>query len=184
MTKRKKKRRTGRQQPSPHVTEANRFPVGSAALGPKVPQWRFILASLGMSVLCIGMTLTLWIPVRSKLNDLRDHGVTATATVIGVDNKPKYVKVRFANGTLTGREVELGEYAGMLPDMHVGESLFVTYDPNDPSRSLAHRWVVDPPVNLPAWGTSALAVFFLTGAVAVIRRRRLLLTHSPPPEPA
>jgi hypothetical protein len=68
----------------------------------------------------------------------------------------------------------------MLPDTHTGESMLVTYDPTDPSRILARGWVMNPPVNLPTYGTAALAAFFLSGAVAVtLRRRWILRTWSP-----
>jgi hypothetical protein len=126
------------------------------------------------------MSLFLWLPACSVVQGLRDHGVTVVATVTGVDNRPKYVKVRFNQGPVKGTEVKLGDYAGMYPTTHVGKPMLVTYDPEDPSRSLARHWVESPPPILPAYGTSALALFFFVGGiVGTIRRRRILRTFDP-----
>ncbi|MFI8092385.1 hypothetical protein ACIF9R_29355 [Streptomyces sp. NPDC086080] len=134
------------------------------------------------------LALAFWLPSRSLVQDLRDDGVTVTATVTEVDNKPEYVKVRFLKGSESGKETELWDYAGMLPDVRPGDALLVTYDPDNPHRSLPQAWVSDPPANLPAYGISAIAAFLLAGAAAgTLRRRRLLrspLTHSSPPAQA
>lgn len=123
------------------------------------------------------MALVFWLPSRSLVQELRGSGVTVAAEVTAVDNKPKYVKVEFLQGEESGTEEKLWDYAGMLPDVHPGDTLLVTYDPDDPHRGLPHAWVVDPPANLPAYGTSAIAVFFFAGAVVgTLRRRRLLRT--------
>ncbi|MEU3097479.1 DUF3592 domain-containing protein [Streptomyces sp. NPDC006967] len=131
------------------------------------------------------ISLALWIPPHFLLRDLRDHGTTAATVVTGVDNKPEYVKVKFVQGPESGTEVKLGDYSGMYPDTQIGDKLLVTYDPKDPSRSLAHHWVLDPPFNLPAYGISAIAaLLFASAVVGTLRRRRLLrapLTRSSPP---
>ncbi|MFF1275239.1 DUF3592 domain-containing protein [Streptomyces marokkonensis] len=142
----------------------------------------------GGSLLCLGLALFFWLPSQSLVHDLRADGVTVVATVTGVDNKPRYVRVRLLQGARSGTETELWDYAGMLPDAHSGDSMMVTYDPKDPSRALLHSWVVDPPTNLPAFGASALAALFLAGAlIGAVRRRRLLragVTRSSPPAQA
>ncbi|WP_158713700.1 DUF3592 domain-containing protein [Streptomyces sp. NRRL WC-3626] len=130
------------------------------------------------------LALFFWLPSRTLVHDLRADGVTVVATVIGVDDQPRYVRVRFAQGPRSSAEEELWDYAGMLPDVHSGDSLTVTYDPDDPSHVLPHIWVIDPPTNLPAYAAFTLAALFLAGALVGAVRRRLLLTHSPPPEPA
>ncbi|WP_449343926.1 hypothetical protein [Streptomyces massasporeus] len=83
-----------------------------------------------------------------------------------------------------GTEVKLWDYAGMLPETQTGASMIVTYDPEDPSRILAQSWVEDPPANLPAYGTSALAIICLGLATAVTWRRIWILRtfgpHKPP----
>ncbi|MDT0394562.1 MULTISPECIES: DUF3592 domain-containing protein [Streptomyces] len=143
-----------------------------------------ILGVLGGSLLCLVLALFFWLPSRTLVHDLRADGVTVVATVIGVDDQPRYVRVRFAQGPRSSAEEELWDYAGMLPDVHSGDSLTVTYDPDDPSHVLPRIWVIDPPTNLPAYAAFTLAALFLAGALVGAVRRRLLLTHSPPPEPA
>ncbi|MEU1938650.1 DUF3592 domain-containing protein [Streptomyces coeruleorubidus] len=147
---------------------------------PQLPGLRVVWACIGLGALCAGMVLVLWLPSRSLVEDLRSRGVTVAATVTDVDTKPRYVKVRFVQGSERGTAVELSEIAGMLPDAHAGESMLVTYDPTNPSRILAHDWVMNPPANLPTYGTAALAAFFLLGAVAVTLRRRWILRTWPP----
>ncbi|MEV0981306.1 hypothetical protein [Streptomyces sp. NPDC049915] len=68
------------------------------------------------------MARSLCLPANSLLEDLCSRGVTTVAEVIGVDNKPKYVKVRFAQGPERGTEVKLSDYAGMYPDTREGTS--------------------------------------------------------------
>ncbi|MEU9572365.1 DUF3592 domain-containing protein [Streptomyces massasporeus] len=137
-----------------------------------------------MSLLCAGMTAALWLPSQSLVQDLRSRGVTSAATVVGVDSKPKYVKVRFASGPQMGEEVELTDYSGMYPEARPGGSILVTYDPEQPSRALSHGWVEDPPVNLPVYGTSALTLVFLSLTTSVmIRRVRILRSSRPVPQP-
>ncbi|MER5829239.1 DUF3592 domain-containing protein [Streptomyces sp. NPDC002130] len=134
-------------------------------------------------LLCVGMVLALVLPSRSLVQDLRSRGVSAAATVVGVDSKPKYVKVRLVSGPKTGTEVKLWDYAGMLPETQAGASIIVMYDPEDPSRILARSWVEDPPANVPAYGTSALAVVFLGLTTAVVWRRLWILRTFGPEEP-
>ncbi|MEU3841762.1 DUF3592 domain-containing protein [Streptomyces sp. NPDC028635] len=142
---------------------------------PKLPQRRVILGTFGVSLLCVGMALAFWLPSHSLVHDLRSRGITAAATVSGVDSKPKYVKVRLVSSSRAGTEVRLSDYAGMYPDTRTGTSMLVTYDPKDPSRILARSWVEDPPANLPAYGTSALGVVCLCLTAAVTLRRRWIL---------
>lgn len=186
----KKKRPTRPGQLPPHIAEAQRLARLRTPWRPRpeVPRRRAILGVFGLSMLGLTLSLALWIPPYSLLRDLRDHGTTAAAVVTEVDNKPKYVKVRFVQGPESGSEVKLGDYAGMYPAAQTGDTLRVTYDPDDPSRSLSESWVIDPPTNLPAFGASALAAFFLVGAlIGAVRRRRMLrvpATRSSPPAPA
>jgi uncharacterized protein DUF3592 len=179
----KKKRHPGDKYRIPlHIEQGNRRAAEWAVWRrrPGLPQIRQILGCFAGFLLCTGMSLFLWLPARSVVQDLRDHGVTVVATVTGVDNRPKYVKVRFNQGPVKGTEVKLGDYAGMYPTTHVGKPMLVTYDPADPFRSLARHWVENPPPILPAYGTSALALFLLAGAiVGLIRRRRILRTFGP-----
>ncbi|WP_318280192.1 hypothetical protein [Streptomyces griseoloalbus] len=136
-----------------------------------------ILGVLGGFLLSLGLALFFWLPSQALIHDLRAEGITVAATVTGVDSKPRYVKVRLVQGPRSGTETDLWDYAGMLPAAHSGDSMIVTYDPEDPSRVLMHSWVIDPPTNLPAYGASAVAVFFLTAAlVGTVRRRRILRT--------
>ncbi|MFF7910665.1 hypothetical protein [Streptomyces sp. NPDC007914] len=133
------------------------------------------------------MTLFFWLTAHSVLQDLRSEGVTVAARVIGVDNKPKRVQIRLAQGPASGLEADLGDYAGMYPDVNVGDPMLVTYDPKDIRRSLDQRWVRNPPPNLPAYGASAMSLFFLAGTVvAMLRRHRLVRMHdtATPPPPA
>ncbi|MER7401682.1 DUF3592 domain-containing protein [Streptomyces sp. NPDC000070] len=191
MNKEKKQRRPpDNYQLSPKAERARQAAARVAALKPhpQLPGLRVVWACIGLCALCAGMVLVLWLPSRSLVEDLRSRGVTVAATVIDVDTKPKYVKVRLVQGPERGTAVELSEIAGMLPDAHAGESILVTYDPTDPSRILARGWVMDPPANLPTYGTAALAGLFLSGAVAVTLRRRWILRTWPPdsavPDPA
>lgn len=71
----------------------------------------------------------------------------------------------------------------MYPDVNVGDPMLVTYDPKDPQRSLARNWVSNPPANLPAYGTSALALLALGLTVIVIVRRRKILRMREAPTP-
>ncbi|WP_143668882.1 MULTISPECIES: DUF3592 domain-containing protein [unclassified Streptomyces] len=186
MSKKKKKRRPADQyQLPPNVERARQAAAGRADFKPRppLPPWRVIWACIGFVALCVGMALVFWLPSRSLVEDLRSRGVTVAATVVDVDTKPKYVKVRFAQGPRRGTTVKLSEIAGMLPDAHSGDSMQVTYDPNDPSRSLDHSWVMAPPANLPLYGVSALAAFFLSGAVVLTLRRRWILRTWPPESP-
>ncbi|MFD5475911.1 hypothetical protein [Streptomyces hawaiiensis] len=130
------------------------------------------------------MSLFFLLPSRSLVQDLRSRGVSAAATVIGVDSKPKYVKIRLVSSPKAGTEVKLSEYAGMLPETETGASVIVTYDPEAPSRVLTQGWVADPPSNLPAYGTSALAVICLGLTTAVIWRRLWIRTFGPEESPA
>ena len=186
----KRKRPGDPYQVPPHIARAQRIAADRRSWKPRplIPQRRQLFGILAVSVMCAGLSLALWIPPHSLVRDLRKDGVTVAAKVTEVDNKPKYVKVEFLHGTRSGTRTKLWDYAGMIPDVHPGDALLVTYDPNNPHRSLPHAWVTDPPVNLPAYGISAITVFMLTGTVAgVLRRRRLLrapVTRSSPPEPA
>jgi hypothetical protein len=183
MSKKKQKRRPADQYQLPPKAERARQAAARLAdfkPRPPLPQLRVIWGCIGLGALCVGMALAFWLPSRSLVEDLRSRGVTVAATVVDVDTKPKYVKVRFAQGPKRGTTVNLSEIAGMLPDAHSGDSMQVTYDPKDPSRSLVRNWVMEPPANLPTYGTSALAVFFLSGSVAVTIRRRWILRTWPP----
>ncbi|MFI0270592.1 hypothetical protein [Streptomyces luteogriseus] len=144
---------------------------------------RVILGITGMFLLCAGMALALWLPPYYLVQDLRSRGVDSVSTVVGVDTKPKYVKVRFVSGPRAGGEVELTDYAGMYPETHTGAPLVVTYDRKDPGHVLARAWVEDPPTNLPAYGSSLLAFVFLAFTTAVIWRRLWILRTFGPEEP-
>ncbi|MFI6371569.1 hypothetical protein [Streptomyces sp. NPDC050546] len=185
MAKKKRKLRTGQYQLPPHVEEARRAAAGAAAWQPRpnLPQCRLILAGFGLFLLCVGMALVFLLPSYSLVQDLRSRGVSAAATVVGVDSKPKYVKVRLVSSPEAGTEVKLSDYAGMLPEGQAGASMIVTYDPEDSSRILAQSWVDDPPANLPAYGSSALAVVFLGLVTAVLWRRLWILRTFGPEEP-
>ena len=177
MARKKNRRPADEYQLPPHVDRARQ--AASRAAGwkppPRPPQRRVVLAGLGLSLLCAGMTAGLWLPSHSLVRDLRSRGVTAAATVVGVDSNPKYVKVRFVSGPQTGDEVKLWDYAGMYPEARPDESMLVTYDPDQPSRALSHGWVEDPPANLPAFGTSALTLVCLSlTTAATVRRVRIL----------
>jgi hypothetical protein len=183
--KRRKRRPADEYQLPPRVEQARQAKARATKFrpSPELPQWRVVWTGLGMFALCTGMALSFWIPARSTVQHLRSQGVTVAAIVISTDEKPKYVKVRLVQGPKSGTEVKLVDYAGMYPDTHTGASMLVTYDPHDVSQSLAHDWVVDPPANLPAYGTSALAVVFLGLTVAVLRRRRWVLRTFGPKAP-
>ncbi|MDT9701468.1 hypothetical protein [Streptomyces sp. P17] len=188
MADKKKKRTRDQYQLPSHVEKARQATATVDAFKPRprIPQRRMIFGVFGVFLLAVGVALSFWLPPRSLVQDLRSQGVTVAATVTGVDNKPKYVKVRFVQGPESGTEVKLTDYVGMYPDAHTGDSMLVTYDPEDPSRILAQSWVADPPANLPAYGTSAIALLLLAGVVAVVFRRRWILRTWPqqPSEPA
>ncbi|MGW7510169.1 hypothetical protein ACWGJ0_20970 [Streptomyces massasporeus] len=184
----KRKRLVGEYQLPPHVDKARQAAAARAAgwqWRPKPPQRRVILTGLGVSLLCVGMAAVFWLPSKSLVRDLRSRGVTSAAIVIDVDSKPKYVKVRLVSGPRAGDEVKLSDYAGMYPGAQVNVAMLVTYDPQEPSRLLSRDWVANPPPNLPAYGTAALALLCLSlTAAAALRRRRILRTSSPSAQPA
>ncbi|MGX1560293.1 hypothetical protein [Streptomyces sp. NPDC055506] len=186
MTKKRRRRPAEQYQLPPHIKRAHQEVAEARAWRPRppLPQIRVILAGVGLVLLSIGMTLFLWLPSRSLVQELRSHGVSAAATVVDVDSKPKYVKVRLVSSPKAGTEVKLSDYAGMLPETQPGASMIVTYDPEDPSRILAQSWVEDPPANLPAYGTSALALICLGLTVAVTWRRIWILRTFGPEKPA
>lgn len=170
-------RRPDEYQLPAHVRRAQQSAAERRAWAPRPspPRHGQILGILALSVLCAGLSFAFWLPPRSLVHDLRDNGVTATARVTAVDDKPKYVKVEFTQGPESGKEVELRDYAGMLPDVSRGDAVLVTYDPENPHRSLPHSWVADPPFNVPAYGSSAITLLLLSGAViGIFRRRRIL----------
>ncbi|MCX3285781.1 hypothetical protein OR263_03405 [Streptomyces sp. NEAU-H22] len=182
---RKKKRPADQYQLPPHVKEAGQAAARAAAWRPRpeVPKNRVILGITAVFLLCVGMSLALWLPPYYLVQDLRSRGVDSVTTVVGVDTKPKYVKVRFVSGPRAGSEVELTDYAGMYPATHAGAPLVVTYDREDPAHVLARAWVEDPPANLPAYGSSALAFALLACTTAVIWRRLWVLHTFGPEEP-
>ncbi|MGW3590001.1 hypothetical protein [Streptomyces fungicidicus] len=184
--KKRSRRRNDHYQLPPRVAAAQRYAAAIAAYKPRppLPQRRLIAGAFGLTLLCLGMALSFWIPARTLTDDLRANGVTAVATVIGVDDKPKYVKVKYVLGPRLGKEAQLSDYAGMFPDLRTGDVLEVMYDPEDPSRVLPRQWVIAPPLNLPAYGTAALTVIFLGLSVAVMLRRRWILRTSWPEHPA
>ncbi|MFH9065781.1 hypothetical protein ACH4GM_31945 [Streptomyces coeruleorubidus] len=186
MTNKKRRRYTDDYQLPPRREEARKSAARAAGWKPrpKLPQRRAILAMSGVFLLCVGITLGLWLPSHSLVQDLRSRGVNSAATVVGVDSKPKYVKVRLVSGPRAGSEVKLSDYAGMYPDVHTDAALVVTYDRDDPSRILARAWVVDPPPNLPVYATSALALLCLGLATAVIWRRLWILRKLGSDEPS
>ncbi|MFF7732402.1 hypothetical protein [Streptomyces sp. NPDC007984] len=181
MTKKKKKRPAKQYQLPPHITRSSERAAEARAWRPRppLPPRRLILSMIGLCLLSIGIVLSLTLPSHFLVEDLRSRGVSAAATVVGVDSKPKYVKVRLVSSPKAGTRVKLWDYAGMLPETEAGASMIVTYDPEDPSRILTQSWVKDPPINLPAYGTSALAAFFLLGTVALVFRRRWVLRNWP-----
>ncbi|MEU9183943.1 DUF3592 domain-containing protein [Streptomyces sp. NPDC048484] len=189
MASKKQKRKTskGKWQLPQHVEDSNAFSIELAAREaelrrPIFPQLRFILAGLGMSLLCLGIFLALLLPAKALTDDLDDRGITTSAVVTEVDDKPKHMKVRFDNSNGTTK-ADMSEFAGMLPDVKVGENLRVTYDSEDPSRVLSQAWVENPPyLSLPILGTAALTLLCTALMVAVILRRRWYLrTFGPPP---
>lgn len=186
MAKKKKPRRRAEEyQLPPHVADAQQYAARVAAYKPRpeLPRRRLIAGAFGLFLLCVGMVLVLWVPAHALVRDLRADGVTVAATVTGVDKKPKYVSVRFVQGPESESERRLSEYAGMLPDVRTGDTLLVTYDPEDPSRVLPRSWVTAPPANLPAYGTGALALVLLGLAIAVALRRRWILRTPWPDHP-
>ena len=181
MTKKKRKRPAEQYQLPPHVKRSQQEVAEARAWRPQppLPRLRLMLSTFGLCLLCVGMVLSLALPSHFLVQDLRSRGVSAAATVVGVDSKPKYVKVRLVSSPQAGTEVKLWDYAGMLPETQTGASMIVTYDPEDPSRILTQSWVKDPPPNLPAYGTAAIAAFFLLGTVALVFRRRWILRNWP-----
>ena len=181
MTKKKRKRPAEQYQLPPHIKRSHQEVAEARAWRPQppLPPRRLILSMVGLCLLSIGRVLSLTLPAHFLVQDLRSRGVSAAATVVGADSKPKYVKVRLVSSPKAGTEVKLWDYAGMLPETQTGASMIVTYDPEDPSRILTQSWVKDPPINLPAYGTSALAAFFLLGTVALVFRRRWILRNWP-----
>ena len=181
MTKKKRKRPAEQYQLPPHIKRSHQEVAEARAWRPQppLPPRRLILSMFGLCLLSIGIVLSLTLPAHFLVQDLRSRGVSAAATVVGADSKPKYVKVRLVSSPKAGTEVKLWDYAGMLPETQTGASMIVTYDPEDPSRILTQSWVKDPPINLPAYGTSALAAFFLLGTVALVFRRRWILRNWP-----
>ncbi|MCX5060617.1 hypothetical protein OOK12_27070 [Streptomyces sp. NBC_00452] len=177
MAEKKSKRPADQFRLPPHSDESRQAAIRMAEWKrrPKLPQRRVLLGGFSLFLLCVGMALALWLPSQSLVHDLRSRGVTAVATVVGVDSEPTYVRVRLVSSTEAGTEVKLSDYAGMYPDTHTGKSMLVTYDPEEPSRILAQNWVANPPPNLPTYGTSALAFVFLGLTVAVLLRRRWVL---------
>lgn len=169
----------------PKVAHAQQLAARVAEYKPRPdpPTLRLILGLFGLWALCLGMALLFWFSPRPLVHDLRDRGITVAAEVTAVDNKPKYVQVRFVHGPDRGTTVKLSEYAGMLPETRTGDSLLVTYDRKNPSRSLAAAWVTHPPPNWPAYGTSALAVLTFGLTTAVVLRRRWILRTPWPPDP-
>lgn len=189
MGKKKKKRQGDQYQLPPKAERARQISASAAARKPRppLPPNRAILGGFILFLLFAGFTLALWLPAHSLVQDLRSRGITVAATVTAVDSNPKYVKVRLAQGPKAGDQIQLWDYSGMYPNSHVGDSMVVTYDPTNPSRSLSREWVANPPVNLPVYGTSALALLCLAGtAVVVLHRRKILRTFGPesPPAPA
>ncbi|MEU9572904.1 hypothetical protein AB0D62_24160 [Streptomyces massasporeus] len=186
MPKKKRKAGASQYQLPPHVEEARKTRAEAKAWKPRpnLPPRRVIWAISGTFLLCIGLSLALWLPPHFLVQDLRSRGVDSAATVVGIDSKPKYVKVRLVTGPEAGTEVKLSDYAGMYPNTHTSASLVVTYDRDDPSRILTRAWVEDPPANLPAVGTSALAVICLGLTTAVVWRRLWILRTFGPVEPA
>ncbi|MFD9001847.1 hypothetical protein ACFV0T_12880 [Streptomyces sp. NPDC059582] len=189
MAKKKKKRSGDQYQLPPKAERARQISASVASRKPRppLPPNRAIWGGFGLFLLFVGFTLALWLPSHSLVQDLRSRGITVDATVTAVDNHPKYVKVLLAQGPKAGSQIQLWDYSGMYPDAHVGDSMVVTYDPTNPSHSLSHEWVTDPPVNLPVYGTSALALLCLAGTVVVVlHRRKILRTFGPetPPAPA
>lgn len=184
--KRKPRRRNDQYRLPPHVAAAQQYAARVAAHKPRpqLPQRRVIIGGFGIFLLCLGMALFFWIPAHALVHDLRANGVTVVATVTAVDSKPKYVKVRYVLGAESGKDVMLSDYAGMLPDLRSGDALAVTYDAKDPSRVLPHDWVSSPPLNLPAYGTSILAVFMFGLTIAVVLRRRWILRTAWPDHPS
>ncbi|MFI1353868.1 DUF3592 domain-containing protein [Streptomyces sp. NPDC020898] len=143
---------------------------------PLLPQLRLIFTLAGLGILCIVIFLALWLPSKAVVDDLRSRGVTATATVTKVDDKPEIVEVRFRGPSETVT-ANLHDYAGMRPEVQVGQPLAVRYDPQDSSRVLTESWVNSPPlVNLPMLGTAALALFLLAAAAFLTLRRRQVLS--------
>lgn len=188
MAKKQRKRHpAGEWRLPPHAEEARASSQRWARIKetesrPHLPGRKTILGMLGVFVLAIGIFLGLLLPANSLVDDLGDRGVTASSLVTGVDNKPKYVKVRFDSPSGTVK-TDLSEFAGMVPDVQVGETLTVVYDPKDPSRALSKSWVEDPPyLSLPLLGTAALTLLCTALTVAVILRRRWYIrTFGPPP---
>lgn len=185
MGKKRNKRPSDQYRLPPKVVAAQRSAARVAAFRPRpvVPQRRVVLALAGLFLVCAGLASVLWFPAHSLRDDLRSGGTTVAARVVGVDDKPKFVEVRLVQGPDEGTRVRLSEYAGMLPDVRTGDSLLVTYDPEEPSRVLPRGWVTDPPANLPAYGTAAIALLCLALATAVALRRRWIL-RTWPSEPA
>ncbi|MFI1484578.1 DUF3592 domain-containing protein [Streptomyces sp. NPDC020747] len=188
MAKKQKKRHpTGEWQLPPHTEETRASSqrwakIKEAKSRPLLPGRKTILGMLGVSALTIGMFLALLLPANSLVDDLNDRGVTASAVVTGVDNKPKYVKVKFKfSGNTT--QTDLYDFAGMQPEVNVGENLMVVYDPRNPNRVLSQDWVDNPPfLSFPILGTALLALVCTAMAVTVILRRRWhLRTFGPPP---
>ena len=143
---------------------------------PLLPQLRLVFALAGLGILCIVIFLALWLPSKGVVDDLRSRGVTATAAVTKVDDKPETVEVRFRSSGETVT-TNLHDYAGMRPEVQVGQTLTVRYDPQDPSRVLTQSWVNSPPiVNLPMLGTAALALLLLAAAAFLTLRRHQVLS--------
>ncbi|WP_268220490.1 DUF3592 domain-containing protein [Streptomyces sp. EMB24] len=181
MTKKKRpKRPNDRYHLPPHVAAAQRYAAKATeqVTYPRPPPRRVVVAAFGMSLLCLLMALFFWMPARSLVHDLRTDGVIVEATVTAADNKPKYIRVRYAFGVEAGKEFKLSEYAGMLPELRTGDALLVIYDRKNPSRVLPHDWVTAPPPNLPAYGTSGLSILVLGLSFAVVLRRRRILRAS------
>ncbi|MEU6380043.1 hypothetical protein [Streptomyces sp. NPDC046909] len=182
-----KRHRTSDYELPDHIERNRRLSARVRAWKPRplLPSRRLILAELGMSLLCTGMALVLWLPAQDLVDDLRSRGVSAAATVTDVDSKPKYVKVRLVSSPEAGNEVKLSDYAGKYPDTHSGASMIVTYDAKDPSRILARDWVKHPPVSLQTYLCWVLAFVFLGFGVALIFRRRWVLRQpEDPPTPS
>ncbi|WP_405778157.1 DUF3592 domain-containing protein [Streptomyces sp. NBC_00859] len=182
---RKKKRPPGQWHAPPKSARDVEFTenLRNWAARPPLPQYRLILALLGLFVLCGGMCAGFLVPSHVLVNDLRSRGVTTPAKVTAVDKNPRYVKVQFS-GPSGVTNTNLSEISGSLPEAEPGTLLIITYDPEHPSRVLTQSWVSDPPlINLPVLLSAGPALLFLVGAVGLtLRRRWVLHTFGPPPD--
>ncbi|MFB6725627.1 DUF3592 domain-containing protein [Kribbella sp. NPDC056345] len=130
-------------------------------------QWRVGFASV-LLLCCALVSLVLGAWEVHTLTGLQERGEVVTGTVVKVDDSGRRQSMKVEYTTREGRKVTAS--TGLFQQAVVGQPIEIRYDREHPGRMALADWDLD--TTFPKYLSGGLAVVFVIGSLAAMRRRQ------------